>query len=112
MIDKPKWVAPGSYEAQALGCECPRSDNGYGRGYMGQPGIYVMTAGCPVHSPDKAPVPPSGEIKGRKTDRPYTRKQPDAPTHNNEAPSRIGKSANSMTFALTESNRRKTRMGR
>lgn len=46
MTSKPD---PGSDEAIALGCTCPVLDNGRGRGYMGQPGIYVYTIGCPVH---------------------------------------------------------------
>jgi hypothetical protein len=40
---------PGSDEALALGCLCPVIDNGHGRGYMGQPGIYVMRDDCPLH---------------------------------------------------------------
>jgi hypothetical protein len=44
MTDTPN---PGSDEALALGCTCPVLDNGHGQGYMGQPGIYVYTAGCP-----------------------------------------------------------------
>lgn len=46
MTDTPN---PGSDEAVALGCTCPVLDNGRGKGYMGQPGIYVYTVGCPVH---------------------------------------------------------------
>lgn len=46
MTDRPN---PGSDEAVAIGCICARMDNGYGKGYMGQPGIYVYTVGCPVH---------------------------------------------------------------
>lgn len=41
--------APGSDEAIALGCRCPVLDNGKGRGYHGQPGVFVYTEGCPVH---------------------------------------------------------------
>lgn len=44
---------PGTHEAIVKGCTCPVIDNAYGRGYMGQPGIYVFTVGCPVHWPDK-----------------------------------------------------------
>lgn len=43
--------SPGSDAAIALGCTCPVLDNGHGRGYMGQPGIYVYMASCPVHWP-------------------------------------------------------------
>ena len=50
MTDTPK---PGSDEAIAAGCTCPILDNGRGRGYMGQPGIYVYTLGCPIHWVDK-----------------------------------------------------------
>jgi len=42
---------PGSDEAIALSCTCPVIDNGHGRGYYGQPGVYVYTVGCPVHAP-------------------------------------------------------------
>ena len=40
---------PGSDAALARGCRCPVMDNNRGRGYMGQPGIFVMTLGCPLH---------------------------------------------------------------
>lgn len=43
--------APGTEDAQNQGCTCPVMDNEYGRGYHGQAGIYVYTAGCPVHRP-------------------------------------------------------------
>lgn len=46
MSDKPK---PGSPEAVAAGCTCPVIDNGHGRGYMGQRGVYVMDGDCPMH---------------------------------------------------------------
>lgn len=42
---------PGSDAAIAQGCICPVMDNGHGRGWMGQPGIFVYTDGCPVHAP-------------------------------------------------------------
>ena len=52
---------PGSPEAIARGCTCPVLDNGHGRGYMGQPGIFVCTDGCPVHgSLDDDDGQPSG----------------------------------------------------
>lgn len=47
---------PGSDEADALGCTCPRMDNAYGRGYMGgvkdENGetMFVYRTDCPVHS--------------------------------------------------------------
>lgn len=46
---------PGSDEAIAAGCRCPRMDNGHGRGYMGgvkdEQGrtVFVITLDCPLH---------------------------------------------------------------
>ena len=40
---------PGSPEAVSAGCRCPVMDNGHGRGYIGQTGIFVMSADCPLH---------------------------------------------------------------
>jgi hypothetical protein len=45
---------PGSDEAIAAGCHCPVMDNRRGRGYMGQPNMFVYTARCPVHDPANA----------------------------------------------------------
>ena len=42
-------LAPGSDEAARAVCLCPRMDNGYGRGYMGMPGVYVQREDCPLH---------------------------------------------------------------
>lgn len=48
-------LKPGSDEAFAQGCICPRVENGYGRGYLGgvkdEEGntVYVYVVGCPVH---------------------------------------------------------------
>lgn len=42
---------PGGEEAIVKGCICPVLDNARGRGYYGQPGVYVYTVGCPVHAP-------------------------------------------------------------
>jgi hypothetical protein len=42
-------LPPGSDKAIAEGCICPRMDNGHGRGYLGQAGIYVMREDCPLH---------------------------------------------------------------
>jgi hypothetical protein len=39
---------PGSPEAVALGCICPRLDNSRGSGYLGS-GEFWVTIGCPVH---------------------------------------------------------------
>lgn len=41
---------PGSQEAWDAGCNCPILDNSYGRGYMGQEGVFVYTVGCKVHT--------------------------------------------------------------
>ena len=40
---------PGSDAAVAIGCACPRMDNGRGRGYMGVAGLFVYSGACPVH---------------------------------------------------------------
>ncbi len=40
---------PGSSEAVVRGCRCAVLDNARGRGYMGQPGIFVVTGNCPLH---------------------------------------------------------------
>ena len=40
---------PGSKEAIEQGCICPVMDNEYGRGYMGQEGVFIYSTGCPVH---------------------------------------------------------------
>lgn len=40
---------PGSDEAIAKGCKCPVLDNAHGRGYLGKPGIFVLSADCPLH---------------------------------------------------------------
>jgi hypothetical protein len=46
----PKVVpSPGSDAAYDEGCTCARMDNARGRGYMGQPGVFVITMGCPLH---------------------------------------------------------------
>ncbi len=40
---------PGTEKAQKAGCRCPVIDNEFGRGYCGQPGVYVYSAACPIH---------------------------------------------------------------
>lgn len=45
---------PGTMEAASKGCTCPVIDNGYGRGYRGDPNTFVYTVGCPVHCPGDA----------------------------------------------------------
>jgi hypothetical protein len=57
MRETPK---PGTKEAIDAGCTCPVIDNGHGRGYYGQPDVFVYTVGCPVHfllPKDDAPSP-------------------------------------------------------
>ena len=46
MTDKPN---PGSAEAVDQGCTCPIIDNNYGKGYLGQKGIFVQFDDCPLH---------------------------------------------------------------
>jgi len=40
---------PGSDKAVAAGCTCAVMDNARGRGYMMQPGIFVISMDCPLH---------------------------------------------------------------
>ena len=40
---------PGSDEAIAIGCTCPRMDNGRGRGAWGISGMFWRSLDCPVH---------------------------------------------------------------
>ena len=40
---------PGSDEAIAAGCICAVLDNAHGFGYLGVPGRWIYTVGCPVH---------------------------------------------------------------
>jgi len=42
---------PGSQEAVKAGCICAVLDNARGKGYYGQPGMFVITGGCPLHDP-------------------------------------------------------------
>lgn len=54
MVTK-EWFPPGSEEAIAAGCRCPRMDNGHGRGYMGGAKddqgrtVFVISGDCPLH---------------------------------------------------------------
>lgn len=48
-MSEPTIPAPGSDEASRSGCTCPIFDNARGAGYLGQPGIYVVQCGCPLH---------------------------------------------------------------
>lgn len=49
---------PGTDEALNEGCICPVLDNGRGRGYMGQDGVFIYTLGCPVHVDEDDPCSP------------------------------------------------------
>ena len=50
MKTKPDSTAPpGSDAAIAAGCLCPILDNEYGRGWMGQEGVYCHSGDCPLH---------------------------------------------------------------
>lgn len=49
-VDLPK---PGSDAAIKAGCMCPVLDNAHGIGYMGVPGNWVYTMGCPFHDPEE-----------------------------------------------------------
>lgn len=40
---------PGSDEALDMGCTCAVLDNGHGKGYFGEPGVFVMSEDCPLH---------------------------------------------------------------
>lgn len=40
---------PGSDAAIQQGCICPVMDNHHGKGWRGQEGIFLQTAGCKVH---------------------------------------------------------------
>lgn len=55
LLDAPN---PGTDKAISQGCMCPVTDNEYGRGYMGQPGVFVYSEGCPLHV---IPEFPTGE---------------------------------------------------
>lgn len=54
-------AAPGSPEARAAGCICPRYDNHHGLGYMGCPGRWVMRLDCPVHGEPATEMPQTRE---------------------------------------------------
>lgn len=41
--------SPGSQAAIEIGCICPVLDNAHGKGYTGQPGVFVRNTNCPVH---------------------------------------------------------------
>jgi hypothetical protein len=41
---------PGSDEAAAQGCLCPRLDNGCGKGANGDPTTFWVNQHCPLHN--------------------------------------------------------------
>jgi hypothetical protein len=43
---------PGTRAASDQGCTCPVVDNCHGRGFRGERGVFLFSAGCPVHDPD------------------------------------------------------------
>jgi hypothetical protein len=49
--------SPGSDAALDRGCTCPVVDNDGGAGYYLQQGIFIITVGCPIHSPRPAHTP-------------------------------------------------------
>lgn len=63
-------LLPGTQEAIDAGCLCPIMDNGHGRGYMGQPGVYVYAGNCSHHghivqaamTEKQVPVSAAGDI--------------------------------------------------
>lgn len=63
-------LLPGTQEAIDGGCLCPIMDNGHGRGYMGQPGVYVYAGNCSHHghivqaamTEKQVPVSAAGDI--------------------------------------------------
>lgn len=54
---------PGSDNAVAVGCKCPRMDNSYGKGYYMQPGVFVISEDCLVHSAKPKQCPSSNHDK-------------------------------------------------
>lgn len=55
---------PGSDAAIEQGCRCPVLDNSHGRGYMGQPAVFVMVGDCPVHAAEIERILSQGPIAG------------------------------------------------
>lgn len=67
--DLPPITPPGSDVAIRFGCTCPVLDNAHGKGYMGVPGQFVMTASCPLHGELKKPMTPTLPHNGTDTSR-------------------------------------------
>ena len=59
--------APGSPEAIAMGCTCPRIDNGHGRGVGGdgERHGWWITVACPMHDLGRAVA---AILRGEKAD--------------------------------------------
>ena len=67
---------PGTEEAIKMGCICPVMDNEYGRGWMGQEGVFIFNMGCPVHAGDSVKEQiMSEQIKESRSKHPLTNKQ-------------------------------------
>ena len=47
---------PGSKAAGLKGCTCPVWDNHNGQGYRGQPNVFVILEGCPLHADRNSPL--------------------------------------------------------
>lgn len=56
-MEQVKRPNPGSDEARKQGCICPVLDNGYGRGWMGMPGVFCYSETCPVHAAEANETP-------------------------------------------------------
>jgi len=54
---------PGSTAARLLGCVCPVIDNGHGRGFRGNPDVFVRMLACKVHAPTVVVVAPAVVVK-------------------------------------------------
>ena len=53
--ERPKPPRPGSIEATVRGCICPRLENGYGTGYLGNTNVFVYNGECPLHGWENKP---------------------------------------------------------
>lgn len=64
---------PGSPEAIALSCSCPRMDNHHGKGYLGIQDIYVYSGACAFHAEELDAI--NNQIEAKQTKQNYERKQ-------------------------------------
>jgi hypothetical protein len=62
-IEKPN---PGSPAAIKRGCTCAILDNAHGRGYYGQPGVFVISGDCPIHGSGESTRSLVGEIRSER----------------------------------------------